>query len=132
VDPKAFRALQSVLHGKITEQGAWEVEAAAWADELAQARLHSSTPVTCRGEAHLGESAMLSDTLNELLKLPPDERIELALALWESLDDAARDTELALRPEQQAELNRRLAEHLDDPGSAVPWEFVRLRLKGGD
>jgi putative addiction module component (TIGR02574 family) len=75
---------------------------------------------------------MLSDTLDELLKLPPDERAELASALWESLDDADREADFALRPEQRVELDRRWEEHLDGPGSAVPWEFVRRRLKGGD
>ena len=34
---------------------------------------------------------MLSSTLAALLKLPAKDRIELALALWESLADAERD-----------------------------------------
>jgi putative addiction module component (TIGR02574 family) len=75
---------------------------------------------------------MLSDTLDELLKLPPDERVELALALWESLDDHDREAEVALRPEHRLELDRRFAAHLDDPGSAVPWEVVRRKLMGSD
>lgn len=75
---------------------------------------------------------MLSETLNDLLKLPSNERVELALALWESLDDADREAEFALRPEQRVELDRRLARHLDDPGSAVPWEVVRRKLNGDD
>lgn len=74
---------------------------------------------------------MMPNTLSELLKLPADERIEIALALWESLDDAQREAELALSPEQAAELDRRLAEHLANPGSAIPWEEVRRKLPGG-
>lgn len=71
---------------------------------------------------------MAPGMLTELLKLPPSERVELAMALWESLDDAERDAEMALTPEQAAELDRRLADHLADPGSAVSWNEVRRKL----
>lgn len=71
---------------------------------------------------------MLSATLDELLKLAPDQRAELALALWESLSDVDRDAALALSREQEAELDRRLAEHLAEPASAIPWEEVRRKL----
>jgi putative addiction module component (TIGR02574 family) len=50
-----------------------------------------------------------------LLKLPPSERADLALALRESLSDADRAAEVALSPEQESELDRRLAEHSADP-----------------
>jgi putative addiction module component (TIGR02574 family) len=72
---------------------------------------------------------MASRTLDDLLKLPPGERADLALALWESLSDADRADEVALSPEQEAELDRRLTEHTADPASAVPWEQVRRKLK---
>jgi putative addiction module component (TIGR02574 family) len=55
---------------------------------------------------------MASPPLSELLKLPAGTRAELAIALWESLSDAERDAHLILTPEQQAELDRRWAEHL--------------------
>ena len=74
---------------------------------------------------------MASRTLDDLLKLPPSERADLALALWESLSDADRAAEVALSPEQESELDRRLAEHTADPTSAVPWEQVRRKLKNG-
>jgi putative addiction module component (TIGR02574 family) len=74
---------------------------------------------------------MLPDTLAKLLRLPADERVELAMALWESLSDTERETELALTPAQEAELDRRLAEHIADPGSAIPWEEVRRKLTDG-
>ena len=73
---------------------------------------------------------MSSNTLSELLKLPAGERAELAMALWESLTDAEREGELTLTAEQQAELDRRWAEHLENPGSAVPWQEVRRKLLG--
>ena len=70
---------------------------------------------------------MLPNTLAELLKLSPKERADIAMALWESLTDAEREAELALAPEQEAELYRRLAEHIANPGSAIPWDEVRRR-----
>lgn len=71
---------------------------------------------------------MESSTLSQLLKLPADDRAELAMALWESLSDSERETELALTDAQAAELDRRWAEHLANPGSAVPWSEVRRKL----
>jgi putative addiction module component (TIGR02574 family) len=71
---------------------------------------------------------MESATLSQLLKLPPGERAELAIALWESLSDAEREGGLALTDEQGAELDRRWVEHLANPGSAVPWSEVRRKL----
>ena len=74
---------------------------------------------------------MLPNTLAELLKLSPGERAEIAMALWERLTDTEREAELALTPEQEAELDRRLAEHIANPGSAIPWDEVRRKLAGG-
>ena len=73
---------------------------------------------------------MESNALSQLLKLPAGDRAELAMALWESLSDAERQGELALTEEQGAELDRRWAEHLANPASAVPWSEVRRRLLG--
>jgi putative addiction module component (TIGR02574 family) len=75
---------------------------------------------------------MPPSTLSELLKLPPDERAELAMGLWDSLTDAERGAEMALTPEQQDELDRRWTEHLKDPGLAIPWEDVRRKLRSGE
>ena len=73
---------------------------------------------------------MTEETLNALLKLSPDERAEIAMALWSSLEDPDLEASFALEPEQVAELERRLSEHLADPTSAVPWEDVRRRITG--
>ena len=71
---------------------------------------------------------MAPGTLTNQLKLPFDERADLAVALWASLDDAQRGAELALTREQAAEFDRRLEEHRADPSSAIPWEDVRRKL----
>ena len=70
----------------------------------------------------------MSPSLSELLKLPADERAELAMALWESLSDAEREGELGLTPEEAAELDRRWMEHVQRPQPAIPWDDVCRRL----
>ena len=71
---------------------------------------------------------MPSSNLANLLKLPADERAELAMALWDSLTDQERESELELSSDQKAELDRRWAEHLEHPDSAIPWSEVRRKL----
>ncbi len=73
---------------------------------------------------------MPSSPLTDLLKLPAGDRAELAMALWDSLTDSERETELQLTDEQRAELDRRWAEHVANPGSAIPWADVRAKLLG--
>ena len=73
-------------------------------------------------------SDMPTSPLVELLKLPATDRAELALALWDSLTEGDRESELALSDEQRAELDRRWAEHVADPASGIPWADVRAKL----
>lgn len=69
--------------------------------------------------------------LAELLKLPSGERADIALALWDSLTDDQRNAEFVLGTEERAELDRRWAEHLANPGSTIPWQDVRRKLRDG-
>lgn len=71
----------------------------------------------------------MSPTLAGLLKLPAGDRVKLAMVLWESLEERDRAAELPLTPKQRAEIDRRLAEHADDPDTAVPWAEVRRKLR---
>jgi putative addiction module component (TIGR02574 family) len=71
---------------------------------------------------------MESSTLSQLLKLPVDDRVGLAMTLWESLSDTERETELGLTDEQAVEIELRWAEHLANPDSAVPWPEVQKKL----
>jgi putative addiction module component (TIGR02574 family) len=73
---------------------------------------------------------MPSSPLTELLKLSAKDRAELAIALWESLSDSERERTFQLTDEERAELDRRWAEHLENPGSAIPWSTVRSKLLG--
>jgi putative addiction module component (TIGR02574 family) len=52
------------------------------------------------------------------------------MALWESLDATEREGALQLTDEERAELDRRWAEHLENPDSAIPWATVRSKLLG--
>ena len=73
---------------------------------------------------------MASSPLPQLLKLPAGDRAELAIALWESLSDSEREGAFELSDDQRAELDRRWAEHIENPGSAIPWSQVRRKLLG--
>lgn len=72
---------------------------------------------------------MSSPSLN-FRQLALAERIQLVEDIWDSIAEETRGG-LALTPEQQAELDRRWAEHQADPSSGVPWEQVRASLFKG-
>lgn len=63
--------------------------------------------------------------LKELLELSPAERIDLAEKLWDSIEPEDMPP---LTPEQQQEIDRRMAEHIRDPSRASSWEEVKARL----
>jgi putative addiction module component (TIGR02574 family) len=64
--------------------------------------------------------------LQELLKLSPAERIELANELWDSIAPADHPP---LTAAQEEEVDRRIAEHERDPSSAIPVEEVQAWLR---
>ncbi|WP_143593576.1 addiction module protein [Synechococcus sp. 1G10] len=66
--------------------------------------------------------------MSDLLQLPPSERLALAIARWDSLDDEARVGALPLDSALCAELDRRWATHLNNPGGAVACDEVRSQL----
>jgi len=69
--------------------------------------------------------------MSDLLRLPQSERLALAIALWDSLDDQARDGALSADPALCAELDRRWASHLDSPDATLAWDQVRSQLDLG-
>jgi len=62
---------------------------------------------------------------SELMKLTPAERIELAQDLWDSI---AQHDPPPLSEEEKQELNRRYAEYLRDPSTAITWEELKARV----
>ena len=65
---------------------------------------------------------------DQAMQLPPEDRLELGHDLLDSVPDAD-DDDFVLSDEQKAEIERRIAEHERDPGSAISWEVVRERLR---
>lgn len=75
---------------------------------------------------------MAHPLLTNLLQLPPDQRLELAMALWDSIErEPHAEVAFPLTPELRAELDRRVAEHRADPASAVAWEDLERQLLRG-
>ncbi|HEX6984518.1 MAG TPA: addiction module protein [Planctomycetaceae bacterium] len=52
-------------------------------------------------------STRIDEVMNELLALPPDQRLDLALRIWESLSDADRAAACPPEPAVLAEVRRR-------------------------
>jgi putative addiction module component (TIGR02574 family) len=63
--------------------------------------------------------------LKELMELSPEERIQLAEDLWDSITPEEMPP---LTDEKKREIDRRLAEHKKNPERASPWEEVKARL----
>ena len=63
--------------------------------------------------------------LDDILKLPLDERLDLVERIWDSI--AADQAALPLSEEHRRELDLRLDE--PDPGPSVTWEELQKRLR---
>lgn len=72
---------------------------------------------------------MTNPHLDELLRLPPSERLEAIGELWDSL--ASQAELFPLTDEERAELDRRIAEDDTDPRPGVSWSELRRQLEGG-
>jgi putative addiction module component (TIGR02574 family) len=62
----------------------------------------------------------------EISQLSTAERIQLAADLWDSILD--RQDEIGLNQVQQQELDRRLAQHRQDPMAGSTWDKVKQQL----
>ena len=69
---------------------------------------------------------MRSRLLSEILELEVAERIKVAEAIWESIQEIPEA--LALTEAQRQALDRRLEAYLEDPKAGSPWEAVRARI----
>ena len=70
---------------------------------------------------------MSTPVLDDALRLPVTERIELVQAIWDSI--VAESASVAVTNEQRAELDRRLADAALNPSDERPWSEVRSSLE---
>ena len=68
----------------------------------------------------------IQQTLADLAALPVDDRLRIVQLLWDSIPS---DTDVTESRDQQIELERRIAAHEMDPGSAIRREELERRLK---
>lgn len=66
--------------------------------------------------------------LAQLLELPPNERLQLVEAIWDSFLEAPEAVPVS--DAVREELDRRLAAYYADPTAARPWDEVRAELFG--
>jgi putative addiction module component (TIGR02574 family) len=72
---------------------------------------------------------MATRLLDQARRLPIDERMELAGAIWDTVAEDATADVLPVSASHRAELDRRLADLAADPEAGRPWEEVRERLE---
>jgi putative addiction module component (TIGR02574 family) len=63
---------------------------------------------------------------HEIQNLSTPEKLQLVQDLWDDIASHAED--LVLSPDQEKELDLRLAVHENDPLSGIPWDQVRQKL----
>jgi putative addiction module component (TIGR02574 family) len=71
---------------------------------------------------------MTREDVKELFKLPAEERLEIAQALWDSVDLEEEVRLLSLPDRQRSILRDRLAEVDRNPEDEQPWDEVRREL----
>jgi putative addiction module component (TIGR02574 family) len=69
----------------------------------------------------------ITNTLNEIVALSIEERINLVQDIWDSIaaDQACAD----LTDEQKQELERRTADYEANPDNVLTWEEVKASIK---
>lgn len=68
----------------------------------------------------------VDQTISGLSALPIGDRLRVVHAIWDTLPD---DVDLTLTPEQQAELDRRLAAHRSNPSTAISHDELMRRIE---
>jgi putative addiction module component (TIGR02574 family) len=79
--------------------------------------------------SNVSREVLMGPTMKDLGidQLNPEQRIALALELWESLSDTRPPGGLTI--EQRAELDRRDAEDDANPRIALTWEQIRASIE---
>ena len=69
----------------------------------------------------------MTAALQNYKSLTVPERIRLVGEIWDSIAEDTADG-VSLSKVQESEVERRVADHLADPASGVPWAEVRKKL----
>jgi putative addiction module component (TIGR02574 family) len=69
----------------------------------------------------------LSATLEEIKKLDVNDRLWLAHAIWETIDEEQMPAELS--DEQKADLDRRMKELDENPSIGLTWDEIKDRRR---
>lgn len=122
------RMLTSVVRARV------ETDTASRADPIHYGRRRSNGRAANRAQAcNAGETIytgmpMTKAAVAELLKLRPEERLEIAQLLWESVEPEEEARFLSI-PEWQREVLRERLEDLElRPNDEEPWEKVKAEL----
>ncbi len=75
------------------------------------------------GKIDLYYTSMNTEILDKARQLSLEEQLELVEALWDNIVE--RNAVPGLSAAQKAELDRRLAEHEENPDDVVPWHEVK-------
>lgn len=68
----------------------------------------------------------VDQTISDLASLPVNDRVRVVQAVWDTLPS---DADVGVSPEQQAELDRRIAAHDADPSSSISREELMRRIQ---
>ena len=71
---------------------------------------------------------MTSEEVNKLLKLSPEERLEIAQVLWNSVEPEDEARYLSLPDWQRGILQERLADLDRNPDDEQPWDEIKEEL----
>ncbi len=66
----------------------------------------------------------MADLPPEILALPVEDRIQLAMSIWDSVAEESAN----LSDDEKQLLDERLADHSETPKAGDSWEVVRARL----
>ncbi|MEM7313286.1 MAG: addiction module protein [Planctomycetota bacterium] len=68
----------------------------------------------------------INETLSQLTSLPVADRLKLVTSLWDSIGD---DVPSEMSPDQQSEVDRRVAAHEANPDDLLTWDQVLDQLR---
>ncbi len=80
------------------------------------------------GTWEANNKAMSNITLEEIVRLPVEKRLQIAEAIWDSIRTAP--DAVPLTEAQRRELDRRLDACRNDPEAGDEWETVLKRIRG--